>query len=753
MVRKLSLAFVGALALAFVAVAVSANGHANYRAVCPTAEGAARCHAEVVTDGRGNPDASVSPTGSRRRRSSRSTASRRSVDGRSGQTIAIVDAYDDPTAESDLGVFSCQFGLPACTTRERLLREGQPDRWQRVPARDAGWALEISLDIEWAHAIAPARRSCSSRRASNSFATCSRPRTTRRRTPSTSRTAGAARSSPASRATTRHFSQSGVSFFVSAGDAGLPAEYPSASPNVISVGGTTLHFDGSGNFIGETGWSSGGGGCSAYETATPRSRRFRSLARSTAPASARPRRLARRRPRPRASRSTTARSYQGRAAGSPSAARARPSPMWAAAPPTAGVVVDAGLRVRQQASPSATSPPATTARRAWSATTSAAAAAAGPRGLLAAALTAVLSFSTAAQTLTAGQASQAMKISLPTAPSSNVAASLVSSSGNGTFSTSASGTWSTTLPLMIQAGQTNSPSFYYQDTQAGTPTLTASASGYTSATQTETVHASTSPHSRLPSSATVTVGASQPFSTTGADQYGNPVDVSTASWTTNAPGTLSPLNGSTTTFIASSQTGSGLVIADGWISPQQRDRHRHRARRAHRAQQSHRIHARQAHQPLLDRERPRCHLQPLPRHRIWAGAALRRGSHEHARQTTRTSSRAPPTTTTSPPSVPLAPKAPRPTRPQLKPSSRQTDAARPRASRGREVFDPAVFSMTKAEGASCLRRPRMIELRSAGGRRASPRGSSATCRRPAPAGGPGTVRAAAGGFVIVFRTR
>src|SRR2546421_346926 len=64
-----------------------------------------------------------------------------------------------------------------------------------------------------------------------------------------------------------HFVESGVSFFVSSGDSGLPAQYPSASPKVISVGGTTLHFSG-GNFTSETGWSSGGGGCSSYETAT-----------------------------------------------------------------------------------------------------------------------------------------------------------------------------------------------------------------------------------------------------------------------------------------------------------------------------------------------------------------------------------------------------------------------------------------------------------------------------------------------------
>lgn len=53
------------------------------------------------------------------------------------------------------------------------------------------------------------------------------------------------------------------------GDNGAPAEYPSASPNVISVGGATLHFGSSGALTRETGWSSSGGGCSAYETPNP----------------------------------------------------------------------------------------------------------------------------------------------------------------------------------------------------------------------------------------------------------------------------------------------------------------------------------------------------------------------------------------------------------------------------------------------------------------------------------------------------
>jgi subtilase family serine protease len=70
-----------------------------------------------------------------------------------------------------------------------------------------------------------------------------------------------------------HFSAPGVSFFVSAGDNGLPAEYPSSSPNVISVGGTRLSGIGTPDFA-ETGWSSGGGGCSAYEAAPAAQRNF-----------------------------------------------------------------------------------------------------------------------------------------------------------------------------------------------------------------------------------------------------------------------------------------------------------------------------------------------------------------------------------------------------------------------------------------------------------------------------------------------
>ena len=70
-----------------------------------------------------------------------------------GQTIGIVDAYDDVNAESDLGVFSAQFGLPACTSSNGCFRKVYSNG--KKPVANANWAVEIALDVEWAHAIAP----------------------------------------------------------------------------------------------------------------------------------------------------------------------------------------------------------------------------------------------------------------------------------------------------------------------------------------------------------------------------------------------------------------------------------------------------------------------------------------------------------------------------------------------------------------------------------------------------------------------
>jgi subtilase family serine protease len=256
-------------ALAAVLSAQGANVNANARAVCPgPAFASAHCHAWVTTDSRGNPLASTSPIGLSPQTIESVYSFPTSSTAGAGKTIAIVDAYDDPTAESDLSVFSSQYGLPACTTANGCFTKVNQNGGTSYPRKDGGWALEISLDVQWAHAIAPGAKILLVEASSNSFTNLLAAEDyAKSHAEYVSNSWGGSEFSSET-SYDSHFSQSGVSFFVSAGDAGLPAEYPSASRNVISVGGTTLNLDGSGNLISETGWSGGGGGCSAYETAT-----------------------------------------------------------------------------------------------------------------------------------------------------------------------------------------------------------------------------------------------------------------------------------------------------------------------------------------------------------------------------------------------------------------------------------------------------------------------------------------------------
>jgi subtilase family serine protease len=265
---KFSALFAGlGLALAVAGGGGAANANSAAR-VCPGSPiGTASCHALVVSDGVGNPNATTSPTGLSPQ--TIKSAYNYSTDPAAGfgKTIAIVDAYDDPTAESDLAVFNTAFGLPACTTANGCFTKVNQTGGTNYPRKDAGWALEISLDIQWAHAIAPGAKILLVEASSNSFANLLAAEDyAKAHAQYVSNSWGGSEFGGES-SYDSHFAQSGVSFFVSSGDSGLPAQYPSASPNVISVGGTTLNFDSSGTFTTETGWSGSGGGCSVYETA------------------------------------------------------------------------------------------------------------------------------------------------------------------------------------------------------------------------------------------------------------------------------------------------------------------------------------------------------------------------------------------------------------------------------------------------------------------------------------------------------
>jgi subtilase family serine protease len=205
-----------------------------------------------------------------------------SIGSGAGQTIAIVDAYDDPTAESDLNVFSAQYGLPACTTANGCFKKVDQKGGKRYPRKDAGWALEISLDIQWAHAVAPGAKVMLVEAASNSFTNllAAEDWATAHAAYVSNSWGGSEFSSETTSTYDGHFNKA-ASIFVSAGDAGTPAEYPSASRYVVSVGGTTLGFNADGSFASETGWSDGGGGCSLYETAATAQANFAGYAQTS----------------------------------------------------------------------------------------------------------------------------------------------------------------------------------------------------------------------------------------------------------------------------------------------------------------------------------------------------------------------------------------------------------------------------------------------------------------------------------------
>ncbi len=185
--------------------------------------------------------------------------------------IAIVDAYDYPTAENDLGIFSNQFGLPACTTSNGCFQKVYATGTK--PRANCGWAQEMALDIEWAHAMAPSARIILVEAKSNSFTDLFKAIDVASGLVSPNGTGfgevsmswgGSEFSSESSYDS--HFTKPGVVYFAASGDTGGQTIYPSASPNVVAAGGTRINRDNLGNFLSETGWSGSGGGPSLYES-------------------------------------------------------------------------------------------------------------------------------------------------------------------------------------------------------------------------------------------------------------------------------------------------------------------------------------------------------------------------------------------------------------------------------------------------------------------------------------------------------
>jgi len=238
---------------------------ANSKPVCPgpAAAGTARCHSHVVTDKNGSPNAAGSPSGYgpvQFRTGYSLTAT-----GSSTTTIGIVDAYDDPNIESDLGVYSNQYSLPACTTANGCFKKVNQTGGTSYPRTNAGWALEISLDVEIAHAICPSCKILLVEATTNSFANLltAEDYAVGHATIVSNSWGGGESSGETSNDS--HFNHIGHPITFSSGDGGFGVEYPAASQFVTAVGGTTLNLNSNNSYKSETVWSGAGSGCSVFE--------------------------------------------------------------------------------------------------------------------------------------------------------------------------------------------------------------------------------------------------------------------------------------------------------------------------------------------------------------------------------------------------------------------------------------------------------------------------------------------------------
>ena len=195
--------------------------------------------------------------------------------GAQGRTVAVVDAYDDPNAEADLGVYRATFGLPPCTNANGCFRKADERGGAQFPAADAGWAQETSLDLEMISAACP---SChillveadgadmpSLGAAENIAATAPG-------VVAVSDSFGSPETSDELGWDGQYFTHPGVALVAASGDSGGASLlggggpiYPAASPLVTAVGGTSLSRANTPRGWAEAAWSGSGYGCSAFE--------------------------------------------------------------------------------------------------------------------------------------------------------------------------------------------------------------------------------------------------------------------------------------------------------------------------------------------------------------------------------------------------------------------------------------------------------------------------------------------------------
>ena len=184
-----------------------------------------------------------------------------------GQTVGIVDAYDDPNAESDLQVYRSNFGLPACTSKNKCFTKvGQTGSKRKLPRPDPGWAGEISLDLDMVSAVCPKCRiilvEASTNRLESLGKAVDRAILMGANVVSNSYGGGGGGGGNV------HFDHPGSVITASSGDGGYRSSSPCDYTTVVCIGGTSLRKGGGSRGWSETAWGGAGSGC-AHLVAKP----------------------------------------------------------------------------------------------------------------------------------------------------------------------------------------------------------------------------------------------------------------------------------------------------------------------------------------------------------------------------------------------------------------------------------------------------------------------------------------------------
>ena len=189
----------------------------------------------------------------------------------SGQTVGIVDAYNDPDAESDLAAYRSQYGLPACTTANGCFKKVNQTGGTSYPTNEPSWSVEISLDVDMVSAACPNCHillvEASSSSSANLYASEDEAAALGATEISNSWVGG---EESGETSDDKYFDHPGVPITAGAGDSGYQVNYPASSQYVIAVGGTRLSQASNSRGWSETVWSEKptqgtGSGCSAYE--------------------------------------------------------------------------------------------------------------------------------------------------------------------------------------------------------------------------------------------------------------------------------------------------------------------------------------------------------------------------------------------------------------------------------------------------------------------------------------------------------